>query len=276
MRMPRRQLHYTVTRSRRVEPMDDRLRALVVMPTYCERENVDQIVPVILAHEDIEVLVVDDGSPDGTADAVRVLAAQHPRRVHLIEREGKLGLGTAYLTGFRWALARDYTHIIEMDADFSHHPATLPRLLQASRYAELVIGSRYVPGGRTVNWSAGRKLISRGGSLYARSLLNLPVRDLTGGFKCFRRFVLESIDLDSVDSTGYAFQIELTYRAANRGFRIAEIPITFAERRFGESKMDATIVAEAVLRVLQLRLSHERQSRPYALPFGRTRESAGL
>ncbi|MDQ3547841.1 MAG: polyprenol monophosphomannose synthase, partial [Chloroflexota bacterium] len=238
--MQDRQIHYAAMRSRRVEPSPDPIRALVIMPTYCERRNVLRIVPEIVEQPGIDVLVVDDGSPDGTAIAVRELATAYPERVHLIERESKLGLGTAYLRGFQWALARDYTHIIEMDADYSHHPATLPRLIQASRHADLVIGSRYVPGGRTVNWPFYRKLISRGGSLYARSLLNLPVRDLTSGFKCFRRFVLESIDLDSVDSTGYAFQIDLTYRAVNRGFRIAEIPITFAERVHRQSKMDST------------------------------------
>jgi dolichol-phosphate mannosyltransferase len=163
-----------------------------------------------------------------------------------------------------------------MDADFSHHPATLSRMLQASRYADLVLGSRYIPGGRTVNWPAYRKLISRGGSLYARALLNLPVRDLTGGFKCFRRHVLESIDLDTVNSTGYAFQIELTYRAAHRGFRIIEIPITFAERRLGKSKMDRSIVLEAVLCVMRLRLLQPRPSRPVALPFQSPGESTGL
>jgi len=246
------------------------------MPTYCERQNVIQILPAILAHDGIDVLIVDDASPDGTADAVRVFAAEHPARVHLIERERKLGLGTAYLTGFQWALARDYTHIIEMDADLSHHPAALPRLLQASRHADLVIGSRYVPGGRTVNWPAHRKLISRGGSLYARWLLRLPVRDLTGGFKCFRRVVLESIDLDSVDTTGYAFQIELTYQAVKRGFSIAEIPITFAERRHGVSKMDSKIVVEAILCVLRLRLSHPRPSRQFALPFRSPGGSPGI
>lgn len=274
--MPRRQLHYTPMPSRRVDPKSDPMRALVVMPTYCERENVAEIIPAILVNEGIDVLVVDDGSPDGTADTVRALAAVHRGRVHLIEREGKLGLGTAYLTGFRWALARDYTHIVEMDADYSHHPATLPRLLQASRYADLVIGSRYIPGGRTVNWPVLRKLISRGGSLYARSVLNLPVRDLTGGFKCFRRYVLESIDLDSVKSTGYAFQIELTYRAANRGFRIAEIPITFAERQYGVSKMDHSIVFEAVRCVLRLRLSPPRPGRPVPMPTRSTGGSPGL
>lgn len=264
--MPIRQLRYTATRSRRVEPISDMIRALVILPTYCERRNVGQLIPAILAHDGIDVLVVDDGSPDGTARAVRELATLYPERVHLIERDGKRGLGTAYLTGFRWALARDYSHVIEMDADFSHHPATLPRLLQASRHADLVLGSRYVPGGRTVNWPGYRKLISRVGSLYARSLLSLPVRDLTGGFKCFHRFVLESIDLDTIDSTGYAFQIESTYRAANRGFRIAEIPITFAERRHGQSKMDSAIVLEAILCVVRLRLSHVRPARPVVLP----------
>ncbi|HYI15007.1 MAG TPA: polyprenol monophosphomannose synthase [Thermomicrobiales bacterium] len=274
--MPRRQLHYMPMPSRRIDPTSEITRALVVMPTYCERQNVMQLIPAILVHDGIDVLVVDDGSPDGTAGAVRELVAEHQGRVHLIERDGKLGLGTAYLTGFRWALARDYTHVIEMDADFSHHPAALPRLLQASRYADLVIGSRYIPGGRTVNWPAHRKLISRGGSLYARSVLNLPVRDLTGGFKCFRRFVLESIDLDSVDSTGYAFQIELTYRAANQGFRVAEIPITFAERLHGQSKMDRSIVFEAVLCVLRLRFSQPRPTRPLASPFRSPGGSPGL
>ncbi len=274
--MPRGQYHYTSMLSRRVEPASVPVRALVVMPTFCESMNVGQIIPAILAHEGIDVLVVDDGSPDGTADAVRSLAAAYPCRVHLIEREGKLGLGTAYLTGFRWALAREYTHIIEMDADYSHHPASLPRLLHASRYADLVIGSRYIPGGRTVNWPAHRKLISRGGSLYARSLLNLPVRDLTGGFKCFRRYVLESIDLESVNSTGYAFQIELTYRAAKRGFRVAEIPITFAERLHGKSKMDRSIFFEAILCVLRLRLFQPRQALPLSAPVRSPGESPGL
>ncbi|MEX1158099.1 MAG: polyprenol monophosphomannose synthase [Thermomicrobiales bacterium] len=265
--MPVGQLYYTTSPSRRVEPTAEHVRALVILPTYNERDNVRQIIPAILAHDGIEALVVDDGSPDGTAAAVRELAATHPGRVHLIEREGKFGLGTAYLNGFAWALARDYTHVIEMDADLSHHPAALRRLLQASRHADLVIGSRYVSGGRTVNWPAHRKLISRGGSIYARLLLNLPVRDLTGGFKCFRRLVLESIDLETVDSTGYAFQIELTYRAAISGFRIAEIPITFAERLRGESKMDSRIVIEAFVRVVRLRLSRRRTARPFALPF---------
>jgi dolichol-phosphate mannosyltransferase len=274
--MSRGRLHYTATQSRRIEPISEASRPLVIIPTYCERQNIAELIPAVLAHQTIEVLVVDDGSPDGTADVVRKIGEQHPGRVHLIERQSKLGLGTAYLDGFRWALARDYSHLIEMDADFSHHPAALPRLLHASRQADLVIGSRYVPGGRTVNWPGYRKMISRGGSLYARSMLNLPVRDLTGGFKCFRRVVLESIDLDSVNSTGYAFQIELTYRAADRGFRIAEIPITFAERTRGTSKMDASIVVEAIFCVLRLRLSQPQPARPLVRPISSPGESPGV
>lgn len=231
-------------------------RALVVIPTYNEHENIAKIIPDVMVYDEFQVLVVDDNSQDGTAEIVRGLAEAYPDRVHLIQRSGKLGLGTAYIAGFTWALQRDYTHIFEMDADFSHHPATLPRLLQASRYADLVIGSRYVPGGRTVNWSPVRKLISRGGSFYARTILGLPVRDLTGGFKCFRRQVLEEINLSEVTSTGYGFQIELTYRAALAGFRIVEIPITFAERLHGSSKMSSTIFFEALFRVWQLRLAN--------------------
>lgn len=231
-------------------------RPLVIIPTYCERENIAQIIPAIMQHDGFDVLVVDDNSPDDTAGAVRELTQQYPGRVHLLERSGKLGLGTAYIAGFTWALARDYSHIIEMDADFSHHPASLPRLIQASRHADLVIGSRYIAGGRTVNWSPIRKSISRGGSLYARVLLGLPIRDLTGGFKCFRRHVLESIDFSSVTSTGYAFQIELTWRAAQLGYHIVEVPITFAERLHGESKMSRAIFVEAMGRVVQLRMSN--------------------
>ncbi len=251
--MANRPHSYRRVPNRRLSPGVSASRPLVVMPTYNEHDNIEEILPQIMHYRPFHVLVVDDSSSDGTADAVREAMRAYPGRIHLIEREGKLGLGTAYIAGFRWALARDYTHIFEMDADFSHHPAALPRMLQASRHADLVIGSRYVPGGRTVNWSPIRKLISRGGSLYARTILDLPVRDLTGGFKCFRRHVLDSIDLGSIESTGYAFQIELTYRAALSGHRIAEIPITFAERLHGASKMSSTIFFEAMYRVLQLR-----------------------
>jgi dolichol-phosphate mannosyltransferase len=257
-------------------------RPIIVIPTYCECVNITNIIPAILASGPYEVLVVDDGSPDGTGDAVSDLSRMYPGRVHLIRRAGKLGLGTAYITGFRWALQRDYTHILEMDADFSHHPAALARLLQASRHADLVIGSRYVPGGRTVNWSPLRKIISRGGSIYARTLLGLPIQDLTSGFKCFRRHVLEWINLDSVTSTGYAFQIELAYRAASVGYRIVEVPITFSERSSGESKMSATIFLEGMTRVLQLRFSgaglrtsRRRRRAPIGVSQARPGQSTG-
>ena len=230
-----------------------RPRAIVVVPTYNECDNIVQLIPDILRYPDFDVLVVDDGSPDGTAAEVRAAQAEHAGRLHLLERDAKLGLGTAYIAGFNWALQRNYTHIIEMDADFSHHPAALPRLLAASRNADVVLGSRYVRGGRTVNWPLHRKVISRAGSAYARRVLGVNVRDLTGGFKCFRRHVLELMDLENVSATGYAFQIELTYRAIQRGFRVVEIPITFADRRIGESKMSRAIVVEAMLSVPRLR-----------------------
>lgn len=264
--MLRHTTRYQAISSRRMDPTVGTARPLVVIPTYEERENIGLIVPAIMEHPAFEVLVVDDNSPDGTADVVRAMMARYPGRVHLIVREGKLGLGTAYIAGFRWALARDYTHVLEMDADFSHHPSTLPRLLQASRHADLVIGSRYVAGGRTVNWPAFRKLISRGGSLYARTVLGLPIQDLTGGFKCFRRHVLEAIDLGSISSAGYAFQIELTWRAAKRGFQIVEIPITFAERQHGASKMSGSIFREAMLKVIELRLQSPRPMLPELEP----------
>lgn len=251
--MANRLHYYRRVPNRRLSPGVSAARPLVIIPTYNEHANIRELLPQIMRYQQFHVLIIDDSSTDGTADAVREAMRDYPGRVDLIEREGKLGLGTAYIAGFRWALRGDYTHIFEMDADFSHHPAALPRMLQASRQADLVIGSRYVPGGRTVNWSPVRKVISRGGSLYARTVLGLPIRDLTGGFKCFRRHVLESIDLDTIESTGYAFQIELTYRAALSGFRIVEIPITFAERLHGTSKMSSTIFVEAMYRVLQLR-----------------------
>jgi dolichol-phosphate mannosyltransferase len=233
-------------------------RALVVLPTYNERENIASLIPVVLSDPRFDVLVVDDNSPDGTADIVADLVSGYPERLHLIRRGGKLGLGTAYLTGFRWALKRDYDLIFEMDSDFSHDPALLPMLAQAAESADLVLGSRYIPGGGTCNWSRLRRLISQGGSLYTRLILGLPYRDLTGGFKCFRRQALETIDLDDVNSTGYAFQIEMTYRADQAGFTIVEVPITFRERRAGKSKMGVGIMLEALVRVWVLRLSAHR------------------
>ncbi len=230
-------------------------RALLCLPTYDERENLGPMVEAILAAvPGLDILIIDDNSPDGTGQLADQIAARDPR-VQVLHRAGKEGLGRAYLAGFAWALARDYGLILEMDCDFSHDPGYLPGMLAAAGQADLVLGSRYVAGGGTVNWGRLRKLISRGGSLYARTILGLTVRDLTGGFKCFRREVLEAIDLPSVECTGYAFQIELTYRAARRGFRVLEIPIVFADRRVGHSKMSRRIVLEAIRKVWSIRLS---------------------
>ena len=230
-------------------------KPLLCLPTYNEIDNLRPMVEAIRAVvPEVDVLVIDDGSPDGTGRLADELAAADPQ-VKVLHRAGKEGLGKAYLAGFAWALARDYGLVLEMDCDFSHDPRYLPAMLAAAAEADLVLGSRYVPGGGTVNWGLGRKLISRGGSLYARTLLGLSVRDLTGGFKCFRRAVLEAIDLASVECTGYAFQIELTYRAVRRGFRVREIPIVFADRRVGQSKMSGHIVREAMLKVWSIRAS---------------------
>jgi dolichol-phosphate mannosyltransferase len=235
--------------------MTARGEALVCLPTYDEKDNVEPITRAILAASPaFEVLVIDDNSPDGTGRIADRLAAEEPR-IHVLHRAGKEGLGKAYLAGFAWALERGYRLVLEMDADFSHDPKHLPAMLAAAAEADLVLGSRYVPGGGTVNWGLGRKLLSRGGSLYARTILGLSVRDLTGGFKCFRREVLEAIDLGSVACTGYAFQIELTYRAVRRGFRVAEVPIVFADRRVGQSKMSKRIVLEALRKVWSIRAS---------------------
>ncbi|MGI9145375.1 MAG: polyprenol monophosphomannose synthase [Chloroflexota bacterium] len=231
-------------------------RSLVVLPTYNERENVEPIVTAILGQSaDLEVLVVDDNSPDGTGHIVDALAAAQPHRVHVIHRAGKRGLGTAYIEAFSWALARDYDYVFEMDADFSHDPADLLRLREplSAGVADASIGSRWVAGGGTRNWSVARTLISRGGSLYARLVLGVPVEDLTSGFKCFSRRVLERLDLPNVRSNGYAFQVELNYRCHCQGFRVVEVPIMFVDRRVGKSKMGRHIVTEAMLVVLGLR-----------------------
>jgi len=230
-------------------------RALICLPTYNEIDNLRPMVAAIRAVVPaVEILVIDDNSPDGTGALADELAAAD-RQVHVLHRAGKEGLGKAYLAGFAWALSRGYGLIMEMDCDFSHDPKYLPAMLAAAGQADLVLGSRYVAGGGTVNWGLGRKLISRGGSLYARTILGLSVRDLTGGFKCFRREVLEAIDLPSVECTGYAFQIELTYRASRKGFTVREIPIVFADRRVGHSKMSRRIVLEAIRKVWSIRLS---------------------
>ena len=233
----------------------DGARAVICLPTYDERENLGPILAAIHEVEPaIDVLVVDDASPDGTGALADEIAARDPR-VKVLHRAGKEGLGKAYLAGFAWALERGYDLVLEMDADFSHDPRHLPELLAKAGEADLVLGSRYVPGGGTVNWGLGRRLVSRLGSLYARTILGVPVRDLTGGFKCFRRAVLEAIELASVECSGYAFQIELTYRALLKGFTVAEVPIVFSDRRVGRSKMSRRIVIEAVRRVWAMRFS---------------------
>ena len=230
-------------------------RALVIVPTYNERENIARLIDNVLQQDErIDVLVVDDGSPDGTGEIVDRIALENPR-VHAHHRPRKLGLGTAYIEGFRWALERSYEFVFEMDADFSHDPGHLPQFLAAAKDADLVLGSRYVPGGAIPNWGALRRFISRGGCLYAQLLLQTRVRDLTGGFKCYRRAVLEAIDLDAIRSKGYAFQIETTYRALRRGFRVAEVPISFVDREVGGSKMSRSIVLEAIWKVPLLRLA---------------------
>ena len=230
-------------------------RFLVVMPTYNELDNLPRIVPLVLDEDPrIEILVVDDNSPDGTGELAAELASQEPR-VHLLRRSAKDGLGRAYLAGFRWALERSYRLVFEMDADLSHHPDNLPAFIDAARGADVVIGSRYV-GGRVnvVNWPMSRLLVSYFGSFYARAITRLPVRDATGGFNCFRREVLEALDLGRIQANGYAFQIELKFRAFRRGFRLREVPIVFIERETGESKMSKRIVREAVWRVWWLRV----------------------
>ena len=229
---------------------------LIIIPTYNEKENLGPLLEAIYEiRPDIHVLVVDDNSPDGTGQLVAewAEAPQYEGRLFLLRRAGKLGLGTAYIAGFRWALARSYRRILEMDADFSHNPRYLPDLLAAAEEADLVLGSRYVPGGGVKNWGFWRRFLSRGGSLYARVLLGLPYQDLTGGFKCFRREVLETLDLGAVRSNGYSFQIELTYRAHCKGFKIKEVPIVFEDREVGKSKMSKHIFLEAVLMVWKLR-----------------------
>ena len=229
--------------------------ALVIIPTYNERENLETISSAVLAAEPrADVLVVDDNSPDGTGRLADELAAKEPR-IRVLHREKKEGLGRAYLHAFSWALEHGYQLIIEMDADFSHDPKYLPTLIDtALGGADLVLGSRYVEGGGTVNWGVGRKIISRGGSLYARTILGIGIRDLTGGFKCFNRRVLESIDLGQVKASGYGFQIELTYRALKKGFTVKEVPIVFEDRRVGQSKMSKKIFLEALTIVWKLRL----------------------
>jgi dolichol-phosphate mannosyltransferase len=229
-------------------------RALVIVPTYNEKENLPRLIPMILEEDPrIDVLVIDDASPDGTGAVADAIAAAEPR-AHVVHRAGKLGLGTAYLHGFKWGIERRYDYLLEMDADFSHDPAHLPQFLSAIREYDVVLGSRYLNGRVTViNWPIGRLILSYFANVYARIVTGLPVADATGGFKCFRREVLEAIDLTQVQSEGYAFQIEMSFRAWRHGSRIGEIPIIFVDRTLGESKMSKRIVREAVWRVWKLR-----------------------
>jgi dolichol-phosphate mannosyltransferase len=229
-------------------------RAVVCLPTFNERENLEPMLRA-LGEQGVRVLVIDDSSPDGTGELADRLAAELDH-VDVLHRERKEGLGPAYLAGFRRALADGAELVLEMDCDFSHDPADVPRLIAAAEGgADLVLGSRYVDGGAIRNWGVLRRFVSAGGSWYARALLGTEVRDLTGGFKCYRRRVLETIDVDSIHSKGYAFQIETTYRALRAGFRVIEIPITFVDREVGGSKMSKAIVAEAIWKVPALRLA---------------------
>ncbi|HET8833478.1 MAG TPA: polyprenol monophosphomannose synthase [Gemmatimonadales bacterium] len=229
-------------------------RALVIVPTYNERENIRRLIDTVLVQDArIDILVVDDGSPDGTGALVDEIVAMNDR-VHVLHRERKMGLGTAYIAGFRWALERGYDYVLEMDADFSHDPIHLPQFLRAIEDADMVLGSRYQQGRVTVvNWPIARLILSYCANIYARAVTGLPVWDATGGFKCFRRSVLEAIDLGRVRSNGYAFQIEMSFRAWKRNFRITEIPIVFVDRTEGTSKMSGSIVREAIWMVWRLR-----------------------
>lgn len=232
-------------------------QALVIIPTYNEIENISAIIEKVMSYPDnFDVLVIDDNSPDGTAKAVEELMTKYPDRVFLEKRTGKLGLGTAYIHGFKWALARDYGYIIEMDADFSHNPDDLTRLYHNSKDKgyDVTIGSRYISGVNVVNWPMGRVLMSYFASAYVRLITGMELRDATAGFVCYRRRVLESLDLDKIEFKGYAFQIEMKFKAHRKGFKISEIPIIFINRRLGTSKMDSSIFGEAMFGVIKLKL----------------------
>ena len=238
-------------------PPDHNARSIVIIPTYNEAENILTVLEQVVAlPQRVDALVVDDGSPDHTAERVREGMQRHPNRISLIERTGKLGLGTAYIQGFQWALDRGYSIICEMDADLSHNPPDLTRLIEPVRDddADLAVGSRYIEGVRVMNWPLSRLILSYGAGMYTRAITRLPIYDVTAGFVCYHRRVLESIDLDRVHSNGYSFQVEMKYRAWRAGFRIIEVPIVFTERTEGQSKMSKAIVREAALKVWELRI----------------------
>ncbi|MEI6857913.1 polyprenol monophosphomannose synthase [Psychrilyobacter sp.] len=232
-------------------------KTLILIPTYNESENVEKLLKTIyLVKDNLNILILDDNSPDKTYEIIeKLMEEKYKGKLFIHKRSSKLGLGTAYIAGFKWALARDYDYIFEMDADFSHNPKYIPEFLKEIETHDLVIGSRYVPGGGVVNWGVIRKFISRGGSLYSRIILGAPIKDFTGGFKCFKRKTLENLNLDKIVSNGYSFQVELNYKVWLKGMKIKEIPITFEERTLGQSKMSKKIFLEAILKVLWMRVN---------------------
>lgn len=239
--------------------------SIVIIPTYNERENIENIIRAVFGLEKLfHILVIEDGSPDGTADIVRQLQTEFPERLYMIERKGKLGLGTAYIAGFKWALAHEYQYIFEMDADFSHNPADLPRLYKACAQegADLAIGSRYVSGVNVVNWPMGRVLMSYFASKYVRFITGIPIHDTTAGFVCYRREVLQTINLDAIRFKGYAFQIEMKFTATKCGFTVKEVPVIFINRELGTSKMNSSIFGEAIFGVIRLKVDSWFQKYP--------------
>lgn len=228
-------------------------KALIIIPTYNEQENIRAIAAAVFqACPGADILFVDDNSPDGTGNTLKEMAVSD-KRIHTLHQQDKRGLGRAYIAGFKWALARDYSHIFEMDADFSHNPADIPQFMSAAKNADLVLGSRYINGIRIINWPLSRLILSQGAGTYVRLITGMPFSDPTSGYKCFRREVLEAVDLDHIKSNGYSFQIEMTYTAWRLGFRIVEVPIIFEDRRSGHSKMNPSIVREALWLVVKLR-----------------------
>ena len=245
--------------------------SIVIIPTYNERENIENIIRAVFALEKVfHILIIEDGSPDGTASIVKTLQQEFPERLFMIERKGKLGLGTAYIAGFKWSLEHNYEYIFEMDADFSHNPADLPRLYKAcaEEGADVAIGSRYISGVNVVNWPMGRVLMSYSASKYVRLITGIPVQDTTAGFKCYRRRVLETIDLDGIRFKGYAFQIEMKFTAYKCGFKIVEVPVIFINRELGTSKMNSSIFGEAVFGVIKLKVHSWFHKYPKAVKNG--------
>ena len=245
--------------------------SIVIIPTYNERENIENIIRAVFALEKVfHILIIEDGSPDGTASIVKALQQEIPERLFMIERKGKLGLGTAYIAGFKWSLEHNYEYIFEMDADFSHNPADLPRLYKAcaEEGADVAIGSRYISGVNVVNWPMGRVLMSYFASKYVRLITGIPVQDTTAGFKCYRRRVLETIDLDGIRFKGYAFQIEMKFTAYKCGFKIVEVPVIFINRELGTSKMNSSIFGEAVFGVIKLKVHSWFHKYPKAVKNG--------